>query len=137
VKLPRDVDAPKLVTALRVLGYAVIRQKGSHIRVTTQQDGENHEVIPHHHPIKTGTLAAILQAHSIPSRSDGQRAVAEARLVGNRSDLRDFNCVSQILRASSWLCVLRAVINCACFHFRFARLTLPLSGATSESHAHT
>ncbi len=61
MKLPRDVDAPKLVAALRVLGYAVTRQKGSHIRVTTQQDGENHEVIPHHHPIKTGTLAAILK----------------------------------------------------------------------------
>ena len=29
-----------------MLGYAVTRQKGSHIRMTTQQDGENHEVIP-------------------------------------------------------------------------------------------
>ncbi len=50
MKLPRDVDAPKLVAALRVLGYTVTRQKSSHIRVTTQQNGENHEVIPHHHP---------------------------------------------------------------------------------------
>jgi predicted RNA binding protein YcfA (HicA-like mRNA interferase family) len=46
---------------LRVLGYAVTRQKGSHTRLTTQQDGENHEVIPYHHPIKTGTLAGILK----------------------------------------------------------------------------
>ena len=61
MKLPRDVDAQKLVAALRVLGYTVTRQKGSHIRVTTQQNGENHEVIPHHHPIKTGTLAGILK----------------------------------------------------------------------------
>jgi len=29
--------------------------------VTTQRDGENHEVIPHHHPIKTGTLSSILK----------------------------------------------------------------------------
>jgi predicted RNA binding protein YcfA (HicA-like mRNA interferase family) len=43
------------------LGYAVDRQKGSHIRITTQQDGENHEVVPHHHPIKTGTLSGILK----------------------------------------------------------------------------
>jgi predicted RNA binding protein YcfA (HicA-like mRNA interferase family) len=61
MKIPRDVDGPRLVKALRVLGYVVDRQKGSHIRVTTQQDGENHEVVPHHHPIKTGTLSGILK----------------------------------------------------------------------------
>lgn len=36
-------------------------KKGSHIRVTSQRDGENHEVIPYHDPIKTGTLASILK----------------------------------------------------------------------------
>lgn len=61
MKIPRDVNGLQLVKALRVLGYAVDRQKGSHIRVTTQQDGENHEVVPHHHPIKTGTLSGILK----------------------------------------------------------------------------
>jgi hypothetical protein len=29
--------------------------------VTTQRDGENHEVIPYHHPIKAGTLAEVLK----------------------------------------------------------------------------
>ena len=61
MKLPRDVSGPELVKALRVLGYGVDRQRGSHIRVTTQQDGENHEVVPNHHPIKTGTLSGILK----------------------------------------------------------------------------
>ena len=61
MKLPRDIDGPQLVKALRVLGYEATRQKGSHIRVTTQCDGENHEVIPWHDPIKTGTLASILK----------------------------------------------------------------------------
>ena len=61
MKLPRDVSGPQVVKALRVLGYEVTRQKGSHIRVTTQTDGENHEVIPHHKPIKTGTLAGIIK----------------------------------------------------------------------------
>ena len=61
MKLPRDVGGPQLVKALRVLGYAPTRQKGSHIRVTTQQDGENHEVIPNHDPIKVGTLSGILK----------------------------------------------------------------------------
>lgn len=61
MKLPRDVSGPELVKALRVLGYAVDRPRGSHIRVTTQQDGENHEVVPSHLPIKTGTLSGILK----------------------------------------------------------------------------
>jgi predicted RNA binding protein YcfA (HicA-like mRNA interferase family) len=61
MKLPRDIDGPRLVKALSVLGYEATRQKGSHIRVTTQRDGENHEVIPWHHPIKTGTLASIVK----------------------------------------------------------------------------
>ncbi len=61
MKIPRSVNGQQLVKALRVLGYAVDRQKGSHIRITTQQDGENHEVVPYHHPIKTGTLSGILK----------------------------------------------------------------------------
>jgi predicted RNA binding protein YcfA (HicA-like mRNA interferase family) len=61
MRLPRDVDGPSLVKALTVLGYSPTRQKGSHIRITTQRDGENHEVISYHHPIKTGTLASILK----------------------------------------------------------------------------
>ena len=61
MKLPRDVDVIQLVKALAVLGYEASRQKGSHIRVTTERDGENHEVIPYHHPIKAGTLSSILK----------------------------------------------------------------------------
>lgn len=61
MKLPRDVDGPRLVKALGALGYTATRQTGSHIRVTTQRDGENHEVIPHHRPIKAGTLSGILK----------------------------------------------------------------------------
>jgi predicted RNA binding protein YcfA (HicA-like mRNA interferase family) len=61
MKIPRDISGPELVKALRVLGYVVDRQKGSHVRITTQLNGENHEVIPHHHPIKTGTLNSILK----------------------------------------------------------------------------
>lgn len=61
MRIPRNVNGPQLVKALRVLGYLVDRQKGSHIRVTTQQDGVNHEVVPRHQPIKTGTLSGILK----------------------------------------------------------------------------
>jgi len=61
MKLPRDLDGTQLVKALGILGYQTTRQSGSHIRVTTQRDGENHEVIPNHHPIKAGTLSSILK----------------------------------------------------------------------------
>ncbi|MGD0547462.1 MAG: type II toxin-antitoxin system HicA family toxin [Terracidiphilus sp.] len=61
MRLPRDIDGAQLDRALNVLGYEITRQKGSHIRVTTQRGGENHEVIPAHQPIKTGTLASILK----------------------------------------------------------------------------
>ena len=62
MKLPRDVSGAELVKALRALGYAVDRQNGSHIRVTTQRDGEHHEVVPNHSPIKIGTLSTLLKS---------------------------------------------------------------------------
>jgi predicted RNA binding protein YcfA (HicA-like mRNA interferase family) len=62
MKLPRDVSGQELVNALRALGYTVSRQKGSHVRVTTQQGGEHHEVVPNHHPLKTGTLSSVLKS---------------------------------------------------------------------------
>ena len=62
MKLPRDVSGPELVQALRKLGYESTRQRGSHVRVTTQRGGEHHEAIPNHHPIKAGTLSGILKS---------------------------------------------------------------------------
>jgi predicted RNA binding protein YcfA (HicA-like mRNA interferase family) len=60
MKLPRDLSGPELAKLLRVLGYEVSRQTGSHLRLTTQQRGEHHITIPNHSPLKLGTLAAIL-----------------------------------------------------------------------------
>ncbi|MBS9385834.1 MAG: type II toxin-antitoxin system HicA family toxin [Dolichospermum sp. BR01] len=34
---------------------------GSHIRLTTQENGKHHITIPNHSPIKIGTLSAILR----------------------------------------------------------------------------
>ena len=62
MKLPRDVTGRQLVKALCKLGYEETRRKGSHIRVTTQQNGEHHEVVPDHNPIKCGTLSSILKS---------------------------------------------------------------------------
>lgn len=62
MKLPRDVKGSDLQKALRRLGYVATRQRGSHVRVTTQAHGEHHEVIPQHNPIKTKTLSSILKS---------------------------------------------------------------------------
>lgn len=43
------------------VGYTVDRQTGSHIRLTTQENGEHHITIPNHSPIKIVTLSAILR----------------------------------------------------------------------------
>jgi predicted RNA binding protein YcfA (HicA-like mRNA interferase family) len=68
MRLPRDIRGEQLAGALKVLGYEITRQKGPHIRVTSQRGGENHEVIPAHQPIKTGTLASILKRISAHHR---------------------------------------------------------------------
>lgn len=59
MKLPRDLDAAQLVKALARIGYKVVRQSGSHIRL--QCDEPMHAVtIPDHRPLRMGTLSAIL-----------------------------------------------------------------------------
>jgi predicted RNA binding protein YcfA (HicA-like mRNA interferase family) len=60
MKLPRDLSGIEFVKLLSVLGYEVTRQTGSHIRLTTQINGEHHITIPNHNPIKVGTLSNIL-----------------------------------------------------------------------------
>ncbi len=60
MKLPRNLSGADLAQALKKLGYSVTRQAGSHMRLTTQQQGEHHVTIPCHDPVRVGTLASIL-----------------------------------------------------------------------------
>ena len=62
MRVPRDLSGQELIRHLAKLGYAVTRQAGSHVRLTTQQCGEHHVTIPNHDPLRIGTLAAILAA---------------------------------------------------------------------------
>ena len=61
MKIPRDVSGSQLGNALRKLGYELTRQRGSHMRYTTQLRGEHHAAIPNHNPMRTGTLNGILK----------------------------------------------------------------------------
>ena len=60
MKLPRDMDARELIKALQRIGYHVVRQSGSHIRLQTEQPKAHALTIPNHFPLKLGTLSAIL-----------------------------------------------------------------------------
>lgn len=59
MKLPRNVGGSSLQAPLRRLGYEAVRQRGSHVRITTQVNGEHHEVIPLHHSVRVKTLSSI------------------------------------------------------------------------------
>lgn len=61
MRLPRNVRGAELERALRRFGYESTRQTGSHVRITTQVNGEHHQVIPRHNPIKVKTLSSILK----------------------------------------------------------------------------
>lgn len=61
MRLPRDLSGLARAKALARLGYSVDYQRGSHIRLTTQQPREHHITIPAHDPLKVGTLNAILR----------------------------------------------------------------------------
>ncbi len=60
MKIPRDVTGAQLASKLKIYGYEITRQKGSHIRLTTLEPSENHLTIPNHNPLKIGTLSGIL-----------------------------------------------------------------------------
>jgi predicted RNA binding protein YcfA (HicA-like mRNA interferase family) len=61
MKLPRNLSGDELIAALTRLGYRPTRQRGSHIRLTTEQNGKHDVTVPRHDPLRLGTLAAILR----------------------------------------------------------------------------
>jgi predicted RNA binding protein YcfA (HicA-like mRNA interferase family) len=65
MKLPRDVSGRELGRALVKLGYNLTRQRGSHMRFTTERNGEHHIAIPDHDALRIGTLQGILKDLSV------------------------------------------------------------------------
>lgn len=60
MKIPRDLSGKALAALLKTCDYAVTRQTGSHLRLTTHKNGEHHITIPNHSSLRIGTLAGIL-----------------------------------------------------------------------------
>ena len=59
-KIPRDLSGHELTKIVGQLGYQITRQTGSHIRLTTNENGIHHITVPNHNPLKVGTLSDIL-----------------------------------------------------------------------------
>jgi predicted RNA binding protein YcfA (HicA-like mRNA interferase family) len=68
MKLPRGVSAHRLIRVLKDLGYRVICQKGSHVRLRHEGPPVHTITVPLHNPLKTGTLHGIL-SEVAPMRS--------------------------------------------------------------------
>ena len=47
MRLPRDLSGYDLAKTLKVFGYSVARQTGSHMCLTTLEHGEHHMSFPH------------------------------------------------------------------------------------------
>ena len=80
MKLPRDLSGRDLARALEIFGYVITRQTGSHLRLTTQGQGEHHVTIPDHAALRIGTLAAILS--EVAAHFQLERPEVARRLFG-------------------------------------------------------
>ena len=60
MRLPRDISGNELAVKLEKYGYRITRQSGSHLRLTTIENGEHHITIPIHKDLPVGLLSSIL-----------------------------------------------------------------------------
>ena len=60
MRTPRGVSADRLIQALQRLGYSVVRQKGSHVRLRHDGPPVHSITVPSHNVVKVGTLQGIL-----------------------------------------------------------------------------
>ena len=60
MKIPRDVSGDVFIRALQGLGYNVMRQKGSHVRLRHPGPPAHLISVPRHSSLKVGTLQALL-----------------------------------------------------------------------------
>jgi predicted RNA binding protein YcfA (HicA-like mRNA interferase family) len=64
-KLP-VISGKKLISCLSAMGYQVVRQRGSHVRLEKSTNAGVHKItIPNHNPVAKGTLNDILTRVSI------------------------------------------------------------------------
>jgi predicted RNA binding protein YcfA (HicA-like mRNA interferase family) len=62
VKLPRDLSGSAMVKGLERLGFTVVRQSGSHVRLVK---ADKRVTVPLHRSLAVGTLQSILRQAGI------------------------------------------------------------------------
>ena len=62
MKLPRDLSGPRVVKALRRLGFEVENQEGSHVRLS---NGSVRVTVPMHRQLLPKTLQSVLKQAGI------------------------------------------------------------------------
>jgi hypothetical protein len=63
VRIPRDLSGRAFAQVLvRHLDYRVVHQRGSHIVLETHTPTHQRIAIPDHHPVRLGTLNAMIVA---------------------------------------------------------------------------
>jgi len=77
MKLPREINGGELSKLLKKYGYAITRQTGSHLRLTTALHGGHHITIPAHKYLKIGTLSSILNDIAIHLKIDKSDLIKE------------------------------------------------------------
>jgi len=61
MKIPRDISSDNIIQLLKKYDYKITRQTGSHIRLTSNLKGKEHNItIPRHKDLKVGTINSIL-----------------------------------------------------------------------------
>ncbi len=61
MKLP-VVSGNNVIKALKKVGFVVVRQKGSHVRLEKISNGDIIKItVPLHNPLKTGTFLKIIK----------------------------------------------------------------------------
>ncbi|RJP33711.1 MAG: type II toxin-antitoxin system HicA family toxin [Candidatus Omnitrophota bacterium] len=82
MKLPRNLSGNELANRLVRFGYRITRQTGSHMRLTTEKNGEHHLTIPDHSPLRIGTVSSII--NDVATHLGFSRDEIMFRLFGNR-----------------------------------------------------
>jgi predicted RNA binding protein YcfA (HicA-like mRNA interferase family) len=54
MKLPRGVSGDRLIRTLQKVGYSIVRQKGSHVRLEHPGPPAHRVTVPLRNPLKTG-----------------------------------------------------------------------------------
>lgn len=61
MKIPRDISSDDIIQSLKKYDYKITHQTGSHIRLTSNLKGKEHNItIPKHKDLKVGTINNIL-----------------------------------------------------------------------------